>query len=192
MFDHLTFVSSEIPPIIFLTSYLSAPALQDSKMSSRPSGYYNSRGGGYRDRDADAARRRSRSPEERGTSALLSPESPLTPSFRIELSQPRRGETRRKRSLQKSRRAGAPSLEVARAETTTPHNASSPSRPADPRFGAATTAAPRPAVPAVRAAAAAAVRAAQTDGQACDRGRTPAAGDGACRAGATGTRSARP
>ncbi|KAJ9098921.1 hypothetical protein QFC20_005836 [Naganishia adeliensis] len=36
-------------------------------MSSRPSGYYNSRSS-YRDRDADAGRRRSRSPEERGSS----------------------------------------------------------------------------------------------------------------------------
>ncbi|GHJ89979.1 hypothetical protein NliqN6_6381 [Naganishia liquefaciens] len=37
-------------------------------MSSRPSGYYNSRGGGYRDRDAEAGtsyRRRTRSPEDR-------------------------------------------------------------------------------------------------------------------------------
>ena len=44
-------------------------------MSSRPSGYYNSRGGGYRDRDAEAGtsyHRRTRSPEdrERGQSPL--------------------------------------------------------------------------------------------------------------------------
>lgn len=45
-------------------------------MSSRPSGYYNSRGGGYRDRDAEAGsshRRRTRSPEdrERGQSLMF-------------------------------------------------------------------------------------------------------------------------
>ncbi|KAJ9108234.1 hypothetical protein QFC19_002482 [Naganishia cerealis] len=37
-------------------------------MSSRPTGYYNSRGGGYRDRDAEAGpanKRRSRSPDDR-------------------------------------------------------------------------------------------------------------------------------